>query len=262
MPLLRVESAPTMIIPRSTDIQVDAHGQLSIRTPGNLVIQNSGHYNVLESAQGSIRIESGAQVEAVTVRCADTCFVEGSLTAWKVTARAIHLEDQARAHIVLQETERLEVGRDARLVGNFGSEKELFLLFSRFAQQFRTLPFYFDRPAGEEPPRLAPGPPPYGAGMASREADALAAAPRAAAGEELPEPLFFAQVLLERETARGAYGPNSRRAAERLARLLKERDLETLRSMHRTLFSRILEPGADTRRAQRLVDEYYAESGA
>ncbi len=260
MPLVRAESAPTMIIPRSTDIQVDAHGQLSIRTPGNLVIQNSGHYNLIESSQGSIRIESGAQVEAVTVRCADTCFIEGSLTAWKVTARAIHLEDQARAHIVLQETERLEVGRESRLVGNFGSEKELFLLFSRFAQQFRTLPLYFDRPGGEEPPRLAPGPPPYGAGPAGPErGEPRPAAPRGAEGEELPEPLFFAQVLLERESARGAYGPTSRRAAERIVRLLRERDIETLRSMHRTLFGRILDSGADTRRAQRLVDGYYGE---
>jgi hypothetical protein len=246
-----------MIIPRSTDIQVDAHGQLSIRTPGNLVIQNSGHYNVIESTQGSIRIESGAQIEAVTVRCADTCFVEGSLTAWKVTARAIHLEDEARAHIVLQETERLDVGRGARLVGNFGSEKELFLLFSRFAQQFRTLPLHFDR-AAEEPPRLAPGPPPYGAGMPSPEPSLTVRA--AEGGEELPEPLFFAQVLLEREAARDAYGPPSRRAAERIVRLLKERDVETLRSTHRTLFGRITEAGADTRRAQRLVSDYYGEN--
>ena len=123
--------SPTMIIPQGTDIQVDVHGQLSIRTPGNLVIQNSGHYANLESVNGSIRIESNADVEAVSVRCAETCFVEGTLTAWRVTARAIHLEDAAKANIVLQETERLEVGSNARLVGNFSSEKELFYLFSR-----------------------------------------------------------------------------------------------------------------------------------
>ncbi|HVS03286.1 MAG TPA: hypothetical protein VMT16_11000, partial [Thermoanaerobaculia bacterium] len=76
--------APTMIIPGGTQIQVDAHGQLSIRTPGNLVIQNSGAYAVLESVSGSIRIEPQVSVEAVTVRCAETCFVQGSLTAWRV----------------------------------------------------------------------------------------------------------------------------------------------------------------------------------
>ena len=34
-------------------------------------------------------------------------------TAWKVNARTLHLEESARAHVVLQETERLEIGRDA-----------------------------------------------------------------------------------------------------------------------------------------------------
>ena len=36
---------PTMIIPRGTEIRVNTHGQLSIKTPGNLVIQNSGVYS-------------------------------------------------------------------------------------------------------------------------------------------------------------------------------------------------------------------------
>ena len=139
------ESAPTMIIPRGTEIEVDSHGQLSIRAPGNLVIQNSGSYGNLESLSGSIRIDRDVKVEAVSVRCADACFVQGSLTAWKVTAKSLQLEDTARANIVLQETDRLEIGRDARLVGNFSSEKDLFLLFSRFARQVRSLPFYFER---------------------------------------------------------------------------------------------------------------------
>ena len=52
-------NAPTMIIPSGTQIQVDGGGQLSIRTPGNLVIQNSGSYGSLESVSGSIRIEPG-----------------------------------------------------------------------------------------------------------------------------------------------------------------------------------------------------------
>ena len=81
------------------------------------------------------------------MRCAETCFVQGFLTAWKVIAERLHLEDSARAHVVLQETERLEIGRDARLVGNFSSEKEIFGLFSRFAHQVRALPHLFDRRA-------------------------------------------------------------------------------------------------------------------
>jgi len=47
---------PTMIIPQGTEIAVNEQGQLSIRTPGNLVIQNSGVYSVIESGSGSVRI--------------------------------------------------------------------------------------------------------------------------------------------------------------------------------------------------------------
>ena len=79
-------AAPTMIIPRGTQIEVDQHGQLSIRAPGNLVIQNSGIYGTIESVQGSVRIEPKVEVEAVTVRCARACYVQGTLTAWKVEA--------------------------------------------------------------------------------------------------------------------------------------------------------------------------------
>lgn len=139
------EKAPTMIIPSGTDIHVDAHGQLCIRTPGNLVIQDSGSFSTLESVNGSIRIESNAEVEAVTVRCAETCYIEGSLTAWRVKAQLIQLEESAKANIVFQEAERLEVGQNARLVGNFSTEKELFLLFSRFANELRSLPLFAER---------------------------------------------------------------------------------------------------------------------
>ena len=131
---------PTMIVPPGTQIQVDPQGQVSIRTPGNLVLQNSGAYATLESVSGSIRIEPTVHVEAVTVRCADTCLVQGSLTAWRVVARTLHVDSDAEAHVVMQETEKLEVGKNGRLVGNFRSEKELFELFSRFAGNVRALP--------------------------------------------------------------------------------------------------------------------------
>ena len=132
------DTAPTLIIPRGTRIEVDPEGLLSIHAPGNVVVQNSGKYGTLESMGGSIRIDRGVEVEAATVRCAQTCYVQGHLTAWKVNARSLHLEDGARAHVVFQETQRLEIGRDARLVGNFSSEKELVGLFSRFASQVRS----------------------------------------------------------------------------------------------------------------------------
>ncbi len=254
------EGSPTMIIPSGTEIQIDVHGQLSVRTPGNLVIQNSGHYGEIESVGGSIRIESNAEVEAVSVRCAETCYVQGSLTSWKVRAKSIHLEEKAQARIVLQETEGIEIGKNAQLVGNFSSEKELFLLFSRFAQQLRSLPFYFDSkgqapqltesqvdepaasPAEDEPKRALVS------SLSSRVLEA---------GEELPDQLFFALVLLEREAKNEAYGTTSIRVLGELVKLLKDRDLDTLQHTFRTLFSRIVEPGDDIHRALKMIDSYF-----
>src|SRR5688572_18731566 len=131
---------PTMIIPRGTEIRVNTHGQLSIKTPGNLVIQNSGTYSEIESTNGSIRIEENVTVEAVSIRAGQACFIQGTLTAWKVHAKKITLEDRARAFIMLQESEHLELSRTARLVGNFANEKELFFMMGKFSPQLKELP--------------------------------------------------------------------------------------------------------------------------
>ena len=266
---MKNETSPTMIIPSGTEIQIDVHGQLSVRTPGNLVIQNSGHYGEIESVGGSIRIEANAEVEAVSVRCAETCYVQGSLTSWKVKAKHIHLEEQAQARIVLQETEGLEIGKNAQMVGNFSSEKELFLLFSRFAQQLRSLPFYFDR-GKDAPPQLGHGPraedrdtvPPVpGSERAGGHVEVSQLPSRVLeASKELPDQLFFALVLLEREAKNDAYGSTSLRVVEELVKLLKERDIETLKHTCRTLFERIVEPGEDVRRAQEMIDSYFVEA--
>ncbi|HSN69229.1 MAG TPA: hypothetical protein VLV48_08295, partial [Thermoanaerobaculia bacterium] len=56
------QSLPTMVIPRGTEIRSDAKGLLSIRTPGHLIIQNSGSYGEIESTGGSIRIDENVQV--------------------------------------------------------------------------------------------------------------------------------------------------------------------------------------------------------
>ena len=266
--------SPTMIIPSGTEIQIDVHGQLSVRTPGNLVIQNSGHYGEIESVEGSIRIESNAEVEAVSVRCAETCYVQGSLTSWKVKARTIHLEEKAQARIVLQETDGIEIGKNAQLVGNFSSEKELFLLFSRFAQQLRSLPFYFDRK--EDPPILAVDEESGLAGLPAaeerREPTAGGRSPASEspnseptsrtpdAGRDLPDQLFFAQVRLEREAKNESYGSTSIRVIEELVKLLKDRDLDTLRHTYETLFGRIVEPGEDIRRAQSSIASHFGEA--
>src|SRR5918912_1870280 len=131
---------PTMIIPRGTEIRVNHHGQLSIKTPGNLVIQNSGTYSEIESTNGSIRIEENVTVEAVSIRAGQACFIQGTLTAWKVHAKRITLEDRARAFIMLQESEQLDLSKTARLVGNFANEKELFFMMGKFSPQLKELP--------------------------------------------------------------------------------------------------------------------------
>jgi len=249
---------PTMIIPQGTEIHSDVHGQLSIRTPGNLVIESSGHYGILESLNGSIRIEPEADVEAVQVRCAEACYVQGSLTAWKVTAHSLQLENKARASIVLQDTKELSIGKGAQLVGNFSSEKELFVLFSRFAEQLRELPLFAKR--GAEPPELPEGEEAKIVVTASArrpQAEAIESAESLDLDEELPDPLFFALILLEREFARSAYGPTSQRVIEELIKLLQERDLEALGLTFRTLCGRLVEPGADVRRAYDLMDTYF-----
>ena len=252
----RADPAPTMIIPEGAEIDVDVHGQLSISTPGNLVVQSSGSYRILESQNGSIRIEPGAEVEAVEVRCESTCYIEGMLTAWKVTARAVHLEEDAQANIVLQQTERLEIGREARIVGNFGSEKELFLLLSRFAKQLRSVPLFAEQ--GDGPRELTGEPEEVEVEIEEPQAGTVRAErPRDGRKRDLADPLFFALVLLEREFNRSAHGPTSQRAIEELIKLLQEPDVETLSLTYRSLFNRIVEPKGDVRKAFELVDGVY-----
>ncbi|HEY0512723.1 MAG TPA: hypothetical protein VGH73_12510 [Thermoanaerobaculia bacterium] len=246
--------APTMIIPHGLKIEIDPEGQLSIHAPGNLVVQNSGKYGVLESLSGSIRIDRGVEVEAITVRCPETCYVQGFLTAWKVNARSLHLEESARAHVVLQETERLEIGRDARLVGNFASEREMVGLLSRFANQVRSLPFRFDRrPAPPELPE-APAPPPEEKVVTGVQFPPPPPEPSPA---ELPEPLLFALLLLERESERRIHPAASQRALDEIVKLLREQDLETLSLTYKTLFKRVAEPREDAARAQEMVRQHF-----
>src|SRR5437667_8315337 len=131
---------PTMIIPRGTEIRVNQNGQLSIKTPGNLVIQNSGTYSDIESTNGSIRIDENVTVEAVTIRCGQACFIQGTLTAWKVHAKKITLEDRAKAFIMLQESEHLKLSRSARVVRNYPNEKELYFMMGKITRQQKDLP--------------------------------------------------------------------------------------------------------------------------
>ncbi len=266
------DAAPTMIIPSGTQIEVDAHGQLSIHTPGNLVIQNSGNYGTIESKGGSIRIEPDVQVEAVNVKCSKACYVQGSLTAWKVQAESIELEESARAHIILQETDRLHIGKEARIVGNFTSEKELFLLFSRFAQQMRSLPFGWraeGTKSSAEPSLIdnVPAPALQAAPPQPEEEVEVIDEPlppipveREPTSEELSDALFYAQVLLERESEKLGGGPTYRSVVSELLRMIKEREIDSLGDRFEGLFSEISHPSDDLSRVRQLLVEHYESS--
>jgi hypothetical protein len=247
---------PTMIIPNGTDISVNEHGQLSIRTPGNLVIQNSGVYSVIESGSGSVRIDPEVKVEAVSVQAADSCFVAGQLTAWRVRAKTITLERGAQANIMLQESESLELDRNARLVGNFASEKELYLMLGRFSRELRDLPngiFAADEPGGRipagkarpAPVTVAPDDPfvsPDGEGE-----------PTPQRRQEQSEVISLVRVILEREFGRVGSEGKGREPLERLLELVRSNDLDRLREEYRYLMSQVESPTEELDRAREIL---------
>jgi hypothetical protein len=226
----RPEEFPTMIIPKGTEIKVNDKGQLSIRTPGNLVIQNSGNYSVLSSERGSIKVEPNVSVEAVEVSAADTCLVQGHLTAWRVKARKLLLEEKAQAFVMLQEAQDLELAKSARLVGNFASDKEIFLMLGKFSPQLKALPSAVDvmddRPRLEE--RAAPPP---------------------------AQPLQMAQVILEREFGLQTYDPDSLQALREIIACLKAGDRAKLRQIFPIFSGAVREPSADTLKAFGIIRE-------
>lgn len=258
---------PTMIVPPGTQIQVDAQGQVSIRTPGNLVLQNSGSYAILESVSGSIRIEPSVRIEAVTVRCADTCFVQGTLTAWRVVARTLHVDNDGEAQVVMQETEHLEVGRHGRLVGNFRSENELFQLFSRFSGHLRALPAPLPGTAVEPALEGELAGPAEAAVDVTPEPEPAAAASSVAAPATtrlpLPDALYLALQLIEQDPEPEARPASRLRARNQLLGLLREGDVDTLRHTYKTLFARLNGDGEGVLRARRLVGAFFdAEGGS
>jgi len=231
---------PTMIIPRGTEIRVNQHGQLSIKTPGNLVIQNSGLYSELESTNGSIRIEENVTVEAVSIRAAQACFIQGTVTAWKVRARRITLEDRAKAFIMLQESETLELSKSSRLVGNFANEKELFLMMGKFTAQLKELPGSVDMAS----------PTPLGEGIRTITAPQP---PR----DEASEHLRSAQSLLEREMTRTDLAPSETEALREVLYALRERNLPRIANVYRDAFSEVKAPSEPLRQALDHLDRYF-----
>jgi len=248
-----VKNFPTMIIPKGTDISVNENGQLSIRTPGNLVIQNSGVYSVIESGSGSVRIDPDVKVEAVSVQAADSCFVAGQLTAWRVRARTITLERGAQANIMLQESESLDLDRNARLVGNFASEKELYLMLGRFSRELRDLPtgvFAKDDAAA----RIAPGE------AAAKDGGGAPSSPVEDRGEPSParrqedsEVISLVRVILEREIARVGSTGAGREPLEKLLELIRTKNHDQLRENYRYLISQVESPTEELERARQIL---------
>lgn len=219
---------PTMIIPRGTEIKVNASGQLSIKTPGNLVIQNSGVYSEIESTNGSIRIEENVNVEAVSIRAGQACFIQGTLTAWKVHAKKITLEDRARAFIMLQESEILELARTARLVGNFANEKELFFMMGKFGSQLKELPGNVEMAPAREIAEARP--------VTAK----IAAVPQPGASAVSPvedEHLRAAMAMIERELARPDLTTAEVEALREVLYAVRERDVSRLSMIWRDAFA-------------------------
>ena len=248
-----VKNFPTMIIPKGTDISVNENGQLSIRTPGNLVIQNSGVYSVIESGNGSVRIDPDVNVEAVSVQAADSCFVAGQLTAWRVRAQTITLERGAQANIMLQEAESLDLDRNARLVGNFASEKELYLMLGRFSRELRDLPtgvFAKDEAAA----RIASG-----QAAAKDDGDAVESSaedrgePSPTRRQEESEVISLVRVILEREIARVGPADAGREPLEKLLGLIRTKNHDQLRESYRYLISQVESPSKELERAQKIL---------
>ena len=249
---------PTMIIPRGTEISVNEQGQLSIRTPGNLVIQNSGVYSVIESGSGSVRIDPEVQVEAISVEAADSCFVAGELTAWRVHADKIILEKGAQANIMLQESETLELDRNARLVGNFASEKELYLMLGRFSRQLRELPEGVFANNQREAFR--------GSDRALAESAGTGAPEKAAPArdgakpsdpQEKEELLALVKVIVERELAAPHIGEAGRHALEELLGLVRSGNTEALGGSYGKLIGSVDKPSSDLTKAKAMLDRLF-----
>ena len=228
-----------MIIPRGTEIRVNAQGQLSIRTPGNLVIQNSGNYSEIESTNGSIRIDENVTVEAVSIRAGQACFIQGTLTAWRVHAKKITLEDRAKAYIMLQESENLELSRTARLVGNFANEKELFLMMAKFTGQLKELPGSVDMAQQSTIER----PMPPQASLAAGRDDAH---------------LRTAQMLIERELTRPDLPPRDSEALREVLYALREHNVSRIGSIYRSAFAEIRNASAPLKEAFDHLEIYFA----
>ncbi len=256
------QSLPTMVIPRGTEIRADAKGLLSIRTPGNLILQNSGSFGEIESTGGSIRIDPSVQIEAVSVRAAEGCFIQGTLTAWKLQAKRIALDHHARAYVMLQESERVDLASTARIVGNFADEQEVYLMLGKFAGQLKQLPSALDlgqRPLGAPAPAHAIAgqqrEPSFSPAPAAAEPLAPAALrPAPTAPGQLPEKLAQALSMLEREIRRADLDAGDGTVLRDITAALRAADIARTARIYRDSFGDLRFPSESMRLAFSLID--------
>ncbi|MCD4747977.1 MAG: hypothetical protein K8R59_01280 [Thermoanaerobaculales bacterium] len=248
---------PTMIIPDGTEIGVNEQNQLSIKTPGNLVIQNSAKYCIIESGNGSVRIDPDVKVEVISLQAADTCYVAGELTAWRVRAEKIILEKGARANIMLQESESLELDRAARLVGNFSSEKELYLTLGRFSRQLQELPDTLTPGKDQEPPKIGDGPTEPAAPPTPDEEPFIAPDGEdetpAEDQRKTDETLSLVRIVVERELGRSSLDETGRQALEQLLDLIRTQNLVGVSEKSAYLLSQVASPSEDLLQAHRML---------
>jgi hypothetical protein len=160
--------------------------------------------------------------------------IQGTLTAWKVHAKRITLEDRAKAFIMLQESEYLELSRSARLVGNFANEKELYLMMGKFTPQLKELPGAVD--------------------MGSHHQPQIPSAARVDDGDHLRA----AQALLEREISRTDLGQAEAEAIREVLYGLRERNAARVNLVYRDAFAELRTPSENLRQAREHLDRYFA----
>jgi hypothetical protein len=255
------QSLPTMVVPHGTEIRVNPQGHLSIRTPGNLIIQDSGTYGELESTGGSIRIDANVHVEAASVRAAQGCFIQGTLTTWKLKARKIALDERACAYVMLQESEYLEMAKSARLVGNFANEQEVYLMLGKFSSQLRELPGSFDLHKQASLGAVSAPLPPFAPLAASaREplpessAPPPPVAPAVAPAPKLSETLTQALEMLDREAKRPDLDSEDRFRLETITGRIRSGNLEEAAETYREAFAEIHSSSESMRMAFSLID--------
>ena len=157
---------------------------------------------------------------------------------------------------------RTELDRDARLVGNFASEKELYLMLGRFSRELRDLPngiFAGEEASSRIPARTADqkiAPPPSNEPFVAPDGEGE---PTPQRRQEQSEVISLVRVILEREIGRAGSEGGGRDALERLLELVRANDLEKLGEEYRYLISQVQNPTEELERAREILAKMLAQ---